>query len=703
MSSAPPERRGAHRLAASPSADLRSASEQPIDWHPWGPEPFALAARTDRPILLDVGAAWCHWCHVMDEGTYSDPEVARLILQHFVAVKVDRDEHPEVDRRYQRQVSALTGQGGWPLTAFLTPAGEVFLGGTYFPAQDAMGRPGFRRVLKEVARIWREEPGRARENAGAIRAALARIEGTPPSAPAATTAFVAQVRDHIHQSYDVVNGGFGSAPKFPHPTAVSFLLWEAFAHGDDTSAARASETLRRMVDGGLYDQLGGGFHRYAVDEGWHVPHFEKMAADNGPLLGVLVEGARRFGDARLLEAIAGTVGWIRGVLGDPAGGFAASQDADNAPGDDGGYFTWSRPELKAVLAPEELRLVSRVFGVGADGRMPHDPERNVLYRLQTLAEASEGLSLPAGTAESVFAGAVAKLARARAARPPPAVDRARYANLNGALVRALVPAARLGGDALALEDARRAADVFLRTGFRPEQGVAHQLGPDGASGCGQLDDQAEFALGLLELAGATLDRRYLDAAEAILAVVDREFPDATGLLRDLAPGLYDGPLVGALAEPTYPLEDSPHLAANAAVALAHLRHAALTGRTEGVDRARSLVAALVPRVGGAGLFSAGTALAAGLLETEAARIVIEGTDAAAERLARAAEGAWHPNAWVFRGIPPAPFTLPEELVGQSGGREARALICFGTRCLPPVTEPAELSRVLLRGGRSSTP
>ena len=419
----PPEesstrRAGGWRLADRPSTYLRSAAEQSIDWYPWGPEPFELALRTKRPILLDIGASWCHWCHVMDEGTYSDPEVARLLLQHFVAVKVDRDEHPEVDRRYQRQVGALTGEGGWPLTAFLTPEGQVFLGGTYFPPTDGHGRPGFRRVLSEVARLWREEPERIRENAEGVQGALARMRGARSPEDRSLDAFAADLLADVRSSVDPVHGGFGAAPKFPHPTAVSLLLWDGFAQGRRESDDAARETLLRMADGGLFDQLGGGFHRYSVDEGWHIPHFEKMGVDNAALLSVYTEGAARFSDARLEEVVRSTIGWTRETLADPIGGFGASQDADNAPGDDGSYFTWSRAELKEALDPDEVRLVSRFFGVGTDGRMPHDPDRNVLFRMLSLEEAAEGI-VPPDRASPVLARALEKLRGVRSARPTP--------------------------------------------------------------------------------------------------------------------------------------------------------------------------------------------------------------------------------------------------------------------------------------------
>ena len=691
------------RLAGSSSVYLQSATEQAIEWYPWGPEPFEIARRTNRPILLDVGAAWCHWCHVMDEGTYSDAEVARLLRQFFVTVKVDRDEHPEVDRRYQQQVSTLTGEGGWPLTAFLTPEGEAFLGGTYFPAQDGYGRPSFRKILKEVARIWKDEPEKIRENTGMLRGALERSRGRTGTGTTAPSAFLGSVRGEIQGSYDPVNGGFGVAPKFPHPTAISFLYFDSFATGEPLSAARARETLLRMADGGMYDQIGGGFHRYSVDEGWHIPHFEKMATDNAALLSAYVEGARWSGDARIIETVEGTQRWILETLSDSDGGFGSSQDADNAPGDDGGYFTWSRPELKAVLEPEELRLVGRFFGVGADGRMPHDPERNVLYRLMPLAEAAEGSGLSDAETRKRLEGAIQKLRRARERRPSPKVDLALYASINGEMIRALVASSRFLNDPRPLGAARQAADRFLAHAFDPQRGIAHQLDRSGARGFGLLEDQSEFALGLLELAGATQDPRYVGAAETLLTLIDTEFRDPSGLLRDIAPKLYDGVSVGSLDEPNFPIEDNPNLSAGAAAVLAFERLAGLTNQERWKGAASRSLGPMMARLEHAGLFAAGTALAAGLLETPSARIVVEGTGSRADALIRAAERAGHPQMWVFRGTPPPPFSLPDE-VGSApeGPSEARALVCFGMRCLAPVTDPAKLPDLVRSGGRTGT-
>ena len=693
------DRSGAWRLAGSSSAYLRGASEQPIDWYPWGEEAFEAAKRLNRPVLLDIGAVWCHWCHVMDEGTYSDDAVARLIGQHFIAVKVDRDANPEVDRRYQRQVNALTGEGGWPLTAFLTPKGETFFGGTYFPPQSGLGRPGFRQVLLEITRLWREEPDKVRENTTALATALTHEHhGTGQPAPS-SSAFIESVRSSVLSSYDPVNGGFGTAPKFPHPTAVSFLLWSSFESGEDSSAERARLTLSRMAEGGVYDQIGGGFHRYSVDEGWHIPHFEKMSIDNAALLSTYAEAYRRFPADGFRDVLRGTVGWIQSTLADPKGGFGASQDADNAPGDDGGYFTWSRPELKAVLDATELRLVSRYFGVGSQGRMPHDPDRNVLFRLMSVDEAAEGTQLDPTQARKVLDGAIHKLADARLRRPQPVVDPALYASLNGGFIRALTAASAALNDESLLSMARTAADRFLAEGYSASRGVAHQVSASGATGYGHLEDQADFAWGLVELAGQTLDSRYLAHAVELYELILSKFRVDGMPLRDIAPDLYDGPSIGAVGEPAFPVEDMPHRSANSAVALGLLRLASLTGEERWRVASQQLIRACAPRLERAGLYGAGLALAAGLAETDPVRVVVQGTGPEADALWGAARSAWHPNAWVFRGTPPAPFSLPEELAAASAEpTAARALVCWGTRCAPPVTDPERL-RVLV-GSRS---
>ncbi|MGB6500998.1 MAG: thioredoxin domain-containing protein [Thermoplasmata archaeon] len=699
MTAAPPDETlgRATRLAHARSTYLRAAAEQSIDWHPWGTDPFELARRTGRPVLLDIGASWCHWCHVMDETTYSDAEVARLLGEHFVAIKVDRDEHPEIDRRYQRQVGALTGEGGWPLTAFLTPAGEVFLGGTFFPPTDGHGRPGFRRLLGEVARLWREEPERIAENARGVQEGLKRMRDARPVTARHRTSFAAEVIAEVRSSFDPVHSGFGGAPKFPHPTAISLLLQDDFSSGASRSAELARATLVAMGDGGMYDQVGGGFHRYSVDAGWHIPHFEKMAVDNAALLGSYVDGYVRFGDPRFSEVARGTIGWAREVLGDAAGGWGASQDADNAPGDDGGYFTWTKPELKAALDADELRLAVRCFGIGTDGQMPHDPDRNVLFRMLPVTDAAERLSFPDGP-EAAFSRVVEKLKAVRDRRPTPQVDRALYADLNGRFLGAFARAGPVLEEPSVLTDARRAADRWIRDGFTPERGIGHRLEGTASAGFGLLDDQVSFASGLIELAGATAEARYAETAGALLDLVDREFRGDGGLFRDVAPSLYDGPVIGGIGDPSYPLEDSPHLSANSAAALAFFRLGALLHDPGWTEKGEALLAPLSSRLAGSGLFGAGAALAVGLSTIASVSVVIDGAGPRAEALRRAARMTYHPNLRVFDAPVAPPFGTPFAGLPPGTAGEPRALVCAGTTCAPPVTDPETLRALLSAGG-----
>ncbi|NNN18082.1 MAG: thioredoxin domain-containing protein [Thermoplasmata archaeon] len=701
MEPGPPEPGHPHgwRLAGSSSAYLRAASEQPIDWHPWGNEAFDVARRSGRPILLDIGASWCHWCHVMDEGTYSDAEVARLLGEHFVAIKVDRDEHPEIDRRYQRQVGALTGEGGWPLTGFLTPDGEVFLGGTYYPPTDGHGRPGFRRLLAEIARLWKEEPDQLHRHAQSIRDALERMRSTRPAPGRSLEGFISGILAQVHQGYDPVNGGFGFAPKFPHPTAVSLLLWEEYSRRTPVSGERARENLQRMADGGIYDQIGGGFHRYSVDEAWHIPHFEKMASDNAALLAAYVEGAQRFADPRFEQVIGGIVNWVRTTLLDPEGGFGASQDADNAPGDDGSFYTWTRAEMRGALEEAEFKVASRFFGAGSDGRMPEDPQRNVLFRLMPIAEVASNLGVSESSARATLERSIEKLRAARARRPQPIVDRARHADLNGAMAFAFARAGEFLGDVGIVNDARAAVDRILEGAYRPGRGVAHQIEPTGPSGFGLLDDQVQIARALTELAGVMGEPRYAGHADEILSLIDREFRGEDGLLRDLVPGLHDGPTIGSLQDPSYPLEDSPHLAANSSAALTFLRYSALVHDDRWREKAAALLLPISSRIGGAGIFGAGAAWAAGLLQTPAVTIVVEGSGPEADELERIARRTWHPNRWVFRGTPPPPFSPPG--LTRAGTGAVRALVCVGTSCLAPITDGAALSETIGKAGRSS--
>jgi uncharacterized protein YyaL (SSP411 family) len=366
-----------NHLAASTSAYLLSAAHQPVHWYPWGDAAFAAARKLDRPVLLDLGAVWCHWCHVMDGESYEDPVLAGFLNQQFICIKVDRDERPDVDARYQRAVQALTRQGGWPLTAFLTPDGEVFYGGTYFPPDGAHGRPGFRTVLESVLEAYRARRDQVDRQAEAIRRVVSEdLDEAAPGDPAPR--LLESAVEQMARVFDPVNGGFGSSPKFPHPGAMLLLLHHWFDQPETTTRRMLDRTLEGMALGGVYDQLGGGFHRYSVDAEWIVPHFEKMSYDNSELLRAYLEGYALFGTELYGETARGIVRWVRTVMADPAGGYATSQDADVGLDDDGDYFTWTRDEAAAVLTPAELEVAAAYYDIGTAGGMHHIPAKNVL-------------------------------------------------------------------------------------------------------------------------------------------------------------------------------------------------------------------------------------------------------------------------------------------------------------------------------------
>ena len=343
-------------LSKASSAYLRSAMHQPIQWHEWGEEAFATAQRENKPVLLDIGAVWCHWCHVMDRESYDNPEIAQLVNERFVAVKVDRDERPDIDSRYQVAVSSISGQGGWPLTAFLTPHGKPFYGGTYFPPDDHYGRPGFRRVLTAISDAYREKNDEVTEQARLVEAAISRSE----SHAGAGFTFSPQVIDDIAQAalkmFDATNGGFGNAPKFPHPGALDLLIDQYVRSKDEKIRDVFTTTLEKMAHGGVYDQLAGGFHRYSVDERWVVPHFEKMCYDNSELLKNYVHAYQATGSEFFADVAKDIIRWMDEWLSDrERGGFYASQDADINMDDDGDYFTWTVDEARTVLTTEEAQ------------------------------------------------------------------------------------------------------------------------------------------------------------------------------------------------------------------------------------------------------------------------------------------------------------------------------------------------------------
>src|SRR6202167_261923 len=454
-------------LARASSAYLRSAMHQPIQWQEWGEEAFAAAQRENKPMLLDIGAVWCHWCHVMDRESYDDPEIAAIVNQHFIAVKVDRDERPDIDSRYQAAVQAVSGQGGWPLTAFLTPGGIPFYGGTYFPPSDGYGRPSFRRVLLSIANAYKEKHGDVVEQAQMVENSIAQSESFAGRAGQVSRSIIDAIQDSAFKMFDAVHGGFGQAPKFPHPSMLDLLIERYSRTKDDRLRNVIVTTLEHMANGGVYDQIAGGFHRYSVDERWVVPHFEKMCYDNSELLKNYVHAYQATGSKFFADVARDMVRWMDEWLSDrERGGFYASQDADISMDDDGDYFTWTLDEARAVLTAEETQVAGLHYDINEVGEMHHNPAKNVLYVRASGEEIARRMKLKAEAVSELLASGKKKMYAARLQRPTPYIDKTVYVGWNSMCVSAYLEAAKVFGLDQARGFALRSLDRVLAEAWK---------------------------------------------------------------------------------------------------------------------------------------------------------------------------------------------------------------------------------------------
>jgi uncharacterized protein YyaL (SSP411 family) len=688
-----------NRLKDSASPYLRSAAHQPIDWHEWGPEAFARAKEENKPILLDIGAVWCHWCHVIDRESYENPEIAGMINKFYVAVKVDRDERPDVDARYQSAISAISGQGGWPLTAFLTPEGKPFFGGTYFPPEDAMGRPGFKRILLGVAESFKTRRKEVDTSAQALEDAVAKAEVFKTARGEFDATIVDSVIESALSMFDDQHGGFGQAPKFPHASATDLLLERYQSTGAKSLLHVAERTLTGMAHGGVYDQIAGGFHRYSVDERWCVPHFEKMTYDNSELLKNYLHGYQVTGNPLFRETAEGIITWVNEVLSDQArGGFYGSQDADQTLDDDGDYFTWTLAEVRAVLTPEESRLIELYYDVNARGEMHHNPAKNVLWVTAGLETIAAELKVSETDARLLLASAKGKMLAARRLRTPvPAIDTTVYVAWNAMFVSAYLEAARV----LSRDDSRAFAlktlDRILAEAWEESKGFLHRVG--GPRLDGSLDDQIFMVVALLDAYESTLDRRYFEIAERTMRLAVERYGDPEGggffdRAKDAAP-------MGGMEIRRKPLQDSPTPGANSVAVIALDRLYGLTGEKLYRDWAEKTLEAFVGLVPQYGLFAATYGLAALLHARHSLQVVVLGaaSDPQAAALEKTANDVYRFGKSVLRATPEslaAASLAPalRETLPHLDAKKPQALVCVETRCFPPVSDPEKLKGML---------
>ncbi len=697
-----------NRLQQAASPYLRSAAHQPVDWYPWGPEAFERARAENRPVLLDIGAVWCHWCHVMDRESYENEEVARLINQHFIPVKVDRDERPDIDARYQTAVSAISGQGGWPLTAFLTSDGKPFFGGTYFPPEDLHGRPGLKRILTSIAANYATRAAEIVQSADNLVEALQKAELFQDARRDFHPGVVDVIVDAAARNFDIRYGGFGTAPKFPHPTTLDLLLEAYQAFKERYLESVLTTTLDAMARGGVYDHLAGGFHRYAVDARWRVPHFEKMSYDNSELLKCYLHAFQVFGNPFYRQVAEGIIAWVNSTLSDPGrGGFYASQDADYSLEDDGDYFTWTLAEVRAVLPPEDAELVAAHFDVGEIGQMHHNPAKNTLCLAQSAEELARAKNLSVENMEQRLAAARRKMLEARSQRPTPYVDNTMYVSWNAMYVSAYLEAARVLGRDDCRAVALKTLDRLLDQTWSDRWGFAHRCPSDGAvpaaewSG-GVLDDQVFMAAALLDAFEDTGEKRYFEWAERAVKLALEKFWDTE------QGGFFDRPVdAPALADGVdirrKPFQDSPTPAGNPVAAMVLDRLASYAGDANYRDRARRTLEVFLGAAPSYGLFASTFGLAALLHARQPLEVVIVGRrdDERTAALARAAHSTFRFGKAVLSYDPtetparPLPSGLAQTLPALQLDGTPRALVCVNQTCHPPVSQPAELTALIL--------
>jgi uncharacterized protein YyaL (SSP411 family) len=695
-------------LEHSSSSYLRSARHQPVQWHPWGEEAFARARAEDKPILLDIGAVWCHWCHVMDRESYEDAEIAKIINDHYVAVKVDRDERPDVDTRYQAAVSAISGQGGWPLTGFLTPDGHPYFGGTYFPRDDRYGRPGFGRVLLSMAQVWKERREEALDSASSVMAAIKHNESFSGRSGELSLALVDKIAGSILSQFDPRNGGFGAQPKFPHPGALDLLLEIAMNRDNEQARDAFLTTLEKMAKGGIYDHLAGGFHRYSVDERWVVPHFEKMLYDNTELLRNYVHGFQSYVREDFMAVANQIVGWLDSTMTDrERGGFYASQDADISLDDDGDYFTWTLDEARAVLDKKELAVASLYYDIGELGDMHHNPAKNVLHVKLTPQEVASKAGLGLEEMQALLESARKKLLEARKKRPTPFIDKTLYTAWNAMAVTAYLETGRVlrneGAHSFALLTLRRLLaeawsdeDMLFHVIAYPEQGRGTNRVP------GTLDDYAFTLTACIDAWFSSARMEFYTAAVKLADAMIRRFYDRTaGAFYDTEPDAGSGPL-GALSTRRKPLQDSPTPAGNPTAVAALLRLEVLSGKAQYRKIAEDTLESFAGVVEHFGLYAGSYGLALERLLLDPVQVIVVGSRAEAKRLEALALARYAVNKTVMRIAPfrLVPGGIPDALaemllhVPAPKGVKAWAIVCKGRTCQPPITDAEALLAAL---------
>jgi hypothetical protein len=687
-----------NRLSHEASPYLLQHQDNPVDWYPWGDDAVARARAENKPIFLSVGYSTCHWCHVMSHESFEDGAIAEVLNREFVPVKVDREERPDVDRVYMMFVQATTGAGGWPMSVWLTPDLEPFYGGTYFPPTARWGRPGFIDILREIARAWREERAHVVASATSIVSRLREVSTTGRGELPGVGALDLIVAEYV-RAFDVRHGGFGDAPKFPRPGELLFLLREHRRTGASPPAQMALATLDAMAEGGVRDHLGGGFHRYAVDEAWRVPHFEKMLYDQAQLSLAYLEALALTRDERYGAVAADTLTYVERELTDPGGGFYSAEDADSVPPDEAGkphphlregaFYVWTDAELRRALGPDAEVFASR-FGVLPEGNAPADPQgeftgQNLLYGARTVTRVAADLGLSDAQVVASLQRSRAALVDLRRARPRPHLDDKVLTAWNGLMLGACARAARLlpGGERY-LAMARRAA-VFLRESLWDED--ARTLGRRYRAGASAMDgyaeDYASLVFGLLELFQAGGGAEWLEWAFQLQRRMDELFWDDHGGGWFSTTG-EDSSVILRLKEDY----DGAEPAASSLGAMNLLVMSQLTGDGAVQDRLRQTLEMFAPRVAGSGRTVPVCAAVLSMMHAGASQVVVTGADSPGGRALLDELARHYLPASVVVPVTTSDRARLETMLPwvrgmTSGPGEAAAYVCRNFTCLLP--------------------
>jgi len=678
-----------NHLIHESSPYLRQHAHNPVDWFPWGDAAFAKAKAENKPVFLSVGYSACHWCHVMEHESFENEDIARVMNAHFVNIKVDREERPDVDHIYMNAVQMLTGRGGWPMSVFLTPNGEPFYGGTYFPPEDRHGMPGLPRLLEGIARAYHESPDQIRDNVGRLMDALRRMDGQQAADRIPGADLVADSARQLAQSYDDVHGGLGQAPKFPNEAVFELFTRVHHHSGAERFLEMSLQTLRKMAHGGIYDQLGGGFHRYSVDAEWLVPHFEKMLYDNAQLVPLYVDAFRISGDPLFAQIARDSLDYVLREMHDPRGGFYSTQDADSE-GEEGKFFVWTPAEVRALVDESDFDLICRYWDVTAEGNFEG---KNILHLTLDSAQIAKLFGREPDAVRAAVAKARAQLFAARADRIHPGLDDKVLTAWNGLMISAFARAAEVF-DEPRYADAAIGAVEFVESTLQRDDRLLSTYKDGVAKLNGYLDDYAFFITALLDVFELTQERRYLDRAAALVRSTIRHFWDA-----ESGGFFFTSDDHEALIVRTKPSFDGSIPSGNSAMARNLLRLHHLTGGVEFRERAETLLRVYADAMRQQPFGTANMLCALDFYTQTPKEIVIVGSrdDPATAALLAAARRVYVPNRALTVVVPDGSATLPALLEGkgQIDGR-ATAYVCERMTCSAPVTDAAALTLLLER-------